>query len=211
MEGTEMQRMKWTKYGVLLGVFAAATCVLATSAMARPFAVPTVTGFAPTHGPIGEKVTIYGHNLTGAQVSFAGVMVLVKDVTVDPSGTHVTALVPQDAQLGAGAISLTTLGGTVSSATKFTVNAAKPVSSSPRISSFAPMRGKVGSKVTIKGANLGGTMWVRIGGVKALFTVPSVDRIVVTVPKKVHSGKITLQTSNGGATNQLRFTLIPAA
>ena len=44
-----------------------------------------ITGFAPTHGLV-ERVTIYGHNLAGAQVWFNGVT--AENIVVDPTGTH---------------------------------------------------------------------------------------------------------------------------
>jgi IPT/TIG domain len=202
--------IRWTKYGVVLAVLAAAVCTLAASALARTSAAPTLTAFTPMKGPVGEKVTIYGHNLTGAQVQFGAAAVLVKDVTVDPTGTHITVVVPAGVPTGTSTITVTTAGGTVSATPGFTLTKGAMVSSSPHITSFAPMRGKVGSKVTIKGTFFGGTMWVKFGNVKALYTVPSANRIVVTVPKKAHSGQITLQTEVGGATLPARFTVLAA-
>ena len=97
---------------------------------------------------------------------------------------------------------MTTPEGTVMTASNFTVKpVVAAVSSKPVIKSFSPLRGKVGAKVRITGMNLGGTMWVKFGGVKAAtFTVPKRTLVVATVPKKAHSGSISLKTSDGTAT-----------
>ena len=64
----------------------------------------------------------------------------------------------------------------------------------PSITSFTPISGKVGAKVTITGKNLGGTEAAHIGGITAAFKVVSATKITVTVPKKGKTGKITLTT-----------------
>src|SRR5207247_914385 len=142
----------------------------------------TITGFAPNHGPIGTRITIYGHNLTGAQVQFNGVT--AENVTVDPTGTHVKATVPGEVGDGPGQITVMTAQGAATSSAMFTVGPSNrpPALPHPRISSFAPTSGKAGAKVTIRGANLGGALWVKFGGVKATFAVPTRTKIVATVP-----------------------------
>jgi hypothetical protein len=194
---------KQITYLSALALFAAFACMFAGAATARSLAAPTITGFAPNHGLRGEKVTIYGHNLTGAQVQFNGSTAL--NVMVDPTGTHVTANVPTEIGDGPGAVTVTTPEGTATTTAMFTVNPnSKPTAvPNPRIKSFAPTSGKAGTKVTIRGAYLGGAMWVKFGGVKATFTVPTATRIVATVPKGAHSGKITLKTSGGLASSHL--------
>jgi len=77
---------------------------------------PTITSFAPPSGPVGASVTITGTNLsTTSQVKFNGVTASFSGVT----NTQVTAIVPTGAT--AGKISVTTLGGTATSADDFTV------------------------------------------------------------------------------------------
>ena len=78
------------------------------------------------------------------------------------------------------------------------------------ILSVAPLHAKVGAKVTIKGANLGGAMWVKFGGVKTLYTVPSTHTIIATVPKQARSGKISILTDVGLATRLFHFSLTAA-
>jgi hypothetical protein len=117
--------------------------------------------------------------------------------------------VPGEVTTGPGPITVTTPGGTVTTTTMFTVNPpSKPTAvPHPRIGGFAPMRGAAGTKVTIRGTYLGGAMWVKFGGMKAKYTVPSATRIVAIVPKHAHSGKITIRTSGGLATSGVRFAI----
>jgi uncharacterized repeat protein (TIGR03803 family) len=80
------------------------------------FAVPTITAFAPTSGPVGTVVTVTGYNFTGAT-----------KVTVGPksapftvnSATQITATVPAGAVTSK--IKVTTAGGIATGAATFTV------------------------------------------------------------------------------------------
>jgi hypothetical protein len=77
---------------------------------------PKITSFTPTSGPVGKKVTITGTKFTGAtNVSFDGVNAKI----VSDTSTTIVAKVPTGATTGK--ISVTTAGGTGTSATSFTV------------------------------------------------------------------------------------------
>jgi len=79
--------------------------------------VPSIISFSPTSGPVGTSVTITGHSFTKAtKVTFGGVAATSYQVISD---TEVKALVPTGAVTGP--IAVTTLGGTGTSATHFTV------------------------------------------------------------------------------------------
>jgi uncharacterized repeat protein (TIGR03803 family) len=78
---------------------------------------PTISSFSPPSGPVGTPVTITGTGLTQtSKVTFNNT---VATFTVN-SDTQVTATVPTGATTGK--IAVTTLGGTATSATSFTVN-----------------------------------------------------------------------------------------
>ncbi len=80
--------------------------------------MPQLTSFTPPGGPVGTVVTITGVSLTQTtEVAFGGVK--ATSLTVD-SNTQVTATVPTGAKTGK--ITITTKGGTASSATSFTVS-----------------------------------------------------------------------------------------
>src|SRR5262249_23494835 len=78
---------------------------------------PTLSGFAPTSGPPGTAVNIFGTNFTGATgVSFNGTAATTFNVV---SSTQITATVPVGAT--SGPITVTTPGGSITSTTTFTV------------------------------------------------------------------------------------------
>jgi uncharacterized repeat protein (TIGR03803 family) len=79
--------------------------------------IPQIASFSPTSGPVGTVVTIKGISLKQTtKVTFGGVAATSKTVNSD---TQVTATVPIGAKTGN--IAITTLGGTATSATSFTV------------------------------------------------------------------------------------------
>ncbi|PYK25755.1 MAG: hypothetical protein DME59_09545 [Verrucomicrobia bacterium] len=79
---------------------------------------PTFPSFNPTSGPVGTPVVLTGTGLTQTtKVTFGGVKATT--VTVN-SDTQVTANVPTGARTGK--IVITTLGGSATSTTNFTVN-----------------------------------------------------------------------------------------
>src|SRR5437867_3706594 len=92
----------------LVLVMAAQQAVLAVS--------PTITSFSPSSGPVGKLVTINGTDLSGATaVKFSGVNATVSSNT----SSQIKATVPAGASTGY--ITVTTPGGTATSATKFKV------------------------------------------------------------------------------------------
>jgi hypothetical protein len=199
--------------GALVALLAAMACVLAGSASAHSLNAPTISSFGPNVGKVGTRVTI-----KGAYLSVDHVAPVVKfnghaagNVTVvDPMGTTITVYVPQGTPAGGGKITVTTGEGTAVTRTAFTVHpGGTPVTpGKTHIRSFAPMRGAAGTHVTITGVNLGGPKWVKIGGVKATFMVPSQTTIVAIVPKHARSGRITVKTDLGVSTSSGMFSVL---
>jgi hypothetical protein len=167
-----------------------------------PASAPTITGFTPTSGPIGQQVTVTGTNLTGATaVKFNGTT--AKTFSVD-SATQVTATVPTNAT--SGTISITTPGGTAVSTQIFTVVGA------PTITSFVPTSGPVGQQVTIAGTNLTGATAVKFNRTAATnYTVDSSVQVTATVPDGTTSGPISITTPSGTATSSSAFTVTVGA
>ena len=96
---------------------------------------PTIASFAPASGPVGTQVTITGTNLAATTgVTFGGTQA---GFTVT-SASEVSATVPVGAFTGA--ISVTTLGGTATSSSPFTVIASSP----PLPPASAPAAGRLG-------------------------------------------------------------------
>src|SRR5439155_716123 len=107
---------------------AVATDILGVQRTSQPVTVtvsndspPTITSFTPASGPVGTSVTISGTNFTSASaVLFNGTSA---SFTVN-SATSIAATVPTGATTGP--ISVTTSGGTASSASSFTVGDTTP-------------------------------------------------------------------------------------
>ncbi len=79
--------------------------------------LPSIKSFAPTSGPVGTSVVITGMSLSQTTAVRFGTVAATFTANSD---TQVTATVPTGA--ATGKISVTTQGGTASSATSFTVN-----------------------------------------------------------------------------------------
>jgi hypothetical protein len=157
---------------------------------------PTITGFSPTSGPLGTSVTINGSGLTGAtSVTFNSVSA---SFTLT-SDTAIQATVPAGATTGP--VSVTTPGGTATSANNFSVVSA------PTISNFSPTAGPLGSSVTINGTNFTGATAVTFNGVSAAFNVSSPTAIQATVPAGATTGPVTVTTTGGKATSANSFAV----
>jgi len=213
-------------YVGVVAVVAAIGCTFTGSVGARTLIYPlsvTLTGFSPTHGVQGDSITITGTYLdTTKSVEFGSVN--ADSFTVDPAGNWVKAVIPAGLSNGPLQITLSVLGinqsigpfyiGPAGPPPPSAQPSSKPVSKgsvgayiavAPRISTFSPGTGKVGTKVTINGANFRGVTWLKFGGVNARFTVRSANWIVATVPQHAHSGKITIHTKTGTAVSSLAF------
>jgi hypothetical protein len=92
----------------------------------NPVPAPTITGFTPAFGPVGTSVKITGTNFSGtvSGATFTTSSVKFNTTTATTfhvdSATQITATVPTGATTGK--ISVTTPGGTATSATNFTVS-----------------------------------------------------------------------------------------
>jgi hypothetical protein len=118
------------------------------------------------------------------------------------SASQVTATVPTGATTGK--VSVTTSGGSASSAANFTVTAAV---TSPTITSFTPTTGPAGTTVTINGTNLNGATAVKLNGTTAAYTVNSATKITATVPSGATTGTFSVTTADGTATSATNFTV----
>jgi hypothetical protein len=158
---------------------------------------PTISSFTPGNGPVGTGVTITGTNFTGVTaVSFNGT---AASFTVN-SATSISTSVPATATTGT--ISVTTPGGTATSASSFLVT--------PVISSLNPASGLVGTSVTITGTTFTGTTGVSFNGTAASFTVVNNTTITTNVPVGATTGNVTV-TTPGGTSNGINFTVTPPA
>jgi hypothetical protein len=132
---------------------------------------PDVNSFSPQSGGQGTLVTIYGSNFTGVTaVNFGGIPAASFNILSDNTITAVT---------GTGATGDITVVSTTGIGTRGTFTAP------PRIHSFAPLSGPVGTQVTISGNSFSAFPTgnnVYIGGVKATVTAATTTSLTVTVP-----------------------------
>jgi uncharacterized repeat protein (TIGR03803 family) len=146
-------------------------------------------------GLVGSLVEILGSGFTGATlVNFNGVGVVPH---VD-SDTYLIARVPNGAR--SGTLTVTTPSGIIPSMTSFLVT--------PKISSFTPTSGPVGTVVTVYGQSFTGATKVTFGGISTTtFTVIRDGWLTATVPTGALTGKIQVTTPGGTATSPGVFTV----
>ncbi|MCU0425232.1 MAG: IPT/TIG domain-containing protein [Candidatus Kapabacteria bacterium] len=160
---------------------------------------PTLSVFTPTSAGAGSTVTLLGTNLSNASaVSFGGVSAATF-VVISP--TEIRAVIGTGAS---GSIVVTTPGGTTSTSGFALIPP-------PRITSFSPTSGHVGTLVTINGTNLTGARYVGFGGTTtSAITVISPTQMTATVPVNALTGTLSVSTPGGTATSAGIFTFIPA-
>jgi uncharacterized repeat protein (TIGR03803 family) len=146
-------------------------------------------------GKVGKTAEILGQGFTGTKrVSFNGKAATFKV----SSATYLTATIPNGATTGS--VTVTTLGGTLTSSKQFRVT--------PQILSFTPPSGTVGTPVQIAGVSLTQTTKVAFGGVIATsFTVNSDAQVTATVPTGAKTGHIVITTAGGTAVSTGVFTV----
>jgi hypothetical protein len=159
--------------------------------------VPTISSFTPEIGGNGTTITITGTSLTGATAVTVG-GIAAGSVTV-LNATTVTAIVSTGAT---GTITITTPGGTATSAAGFNWI------EGPTITSFSPLSGGAGTEITIYGTNLTGATAIQLADIsvssyKVLspFTATAVVGIGTT-------GKIKVTGAGGTATSDVTFTYL---
>ncbi|MEY4200196.1 MAG: hypothetical protein RLZZ265_1936, partial [Verrucomicrobiota bacterium] len=156
----------------------------------------SVTSFTPTFGAPGTTVTINGTGFaTATQVKFGNSSPASFDIV---NSTRISAVVPADAVTGPISV---TAGATASSVSSFTVP--------PRVDSFTPLLGLVGTQVTLNGANfVAGQTTVRFGGVAAsTVTVTAANQLVAHVPAGAVTGPIAVSTAIGTNTTTTNFVI----
>ncbi len=80
----------------------------------------------------------------------------------------------------------------------------------PSITSFSPVSGRPGTRVTITGLRFTGMSSVTFGGVPAIFNVPrGGTRIAATVPAGATTGPIAVTTSAGTGASATSFVVLP--
>ncbi len=72
----------------------------------------------------------------------------------------------------------------------------------------APLRGRVGSRVTLRGKGLAAAKTVSFGSIKAKFRIVGDGKLVVTVPKRAKSGPIVVTSALKQITSRVAFRVL---
>jgi hypothetical protein len=160
---------------------------------------PTITSVTPAIGPAGTLVSIAGTHLTDASLVMFGAG---PATFTEKTAALIEATVPVSATTGK--VKVMTPGGEALSSIDFVVKDA------PKITSFSPTSGIVGTVVTINGENFdAGNVIVKFGsGTAAAVTVVNATKITATLPASSTTGKITVQTAAGSGESAANFTVI---
>jgi hypothetical protein len=158
-----------------------------TLTVTGPTLAPTISSFSPSTGIAGTAaVKIIGTNLQGAAVNFGAVAA----PTTSTSGTQITVTAPNG--VASGKITVTTDGGTTTSATAF--------SPTLSVSSFSPAGGAPGTAVTIHGVGFNSSSAVSFHGMPAAsVTHTSSTVLTATVPPSATGGPITVTNTTAPA------------
>jgi uncharacterized repeat protein (TIGR03803 family) len=157
---------------------------------------PQLTAVSPASATVGTTVTLTGVSLKQTSVVTIGGLPAASFNVV--SDTSVTAVVPAGAKTGQNII-VTTAGGSASTG---------PLAIPPKITSFSPTSGPVGTAVTIHGNTLTGASKVTFGGVAASsFKVINDTQLDATVPNSAKTGTIQVTTPGGAGTSPSSFTV----
>jgi RHS repeat-associated protein len=166
------------------------------------FAPPAIASVEPRKGASagGELVTVYGAELAPAatEVHFADQD--ATDVSV-LSPSSLTAITPAH-DAGPVDVKVTTPGGTA------TANDAFIYYAPPVIHSFTPAAGRIGSTVTISGANFDPEQSgnaVRFGDVSATVFSATPPELTVTVPQNATTAPLFVTTAGGTASSASSF------
>jgi uncharacterized repeat protein (TIGR01451 family) len=163
-----------------------------------PGSAPFIREFAPARGPRGAPVLISGENFTsGAIVKFNGA---TDPTTAVTALTQIHATVPTNAT--SGPITVTTSAGTSTNANIFHVP--------PRLTSFTPTNGIVGSSIVITGANFVAVSDVLFNtGAAQSIIVNASNKLTAVLPTNATTGPLTVTTPGGVIISTGLFRVLP--
>lgn len=118
---------------------------------------------------------------------------------------------PANNQTGSYTITFTATDGAETDEETIIITVIKGASNAPpKISSFSPTSGPVGTEVTILGSNFSDATGVFFNGLLAQYSVMDASTISATVPQGATSGRISVETASGSANSKQSFTVTGA-
>lgn len=158
----------------------------------------SVTAMTPTSGYRGALITITGSNFYNiTKVTIGNGTEYEMPFTV-VSSTKITATVPAEAPIGGGfsaPVKVHRLGGSYG----IVAGSFEVLEKPPKITSFTPAAGVVGTVVTITGTDLQDVWQAYVGTVYASHTVVSPTQVTVSIPADAVTAKIKLNTRWGSS------------
>jgi hypothetical protein len=179
----------------------AATDFTVTSGTVVDAPSPTLAGFSPASGVVGDEITITGTNfgttLADITVKINGSAAEVKTV----SATQISVVVPAEANTGK--IVVTVKDKSLTSVDNFAILA-------PTIASFTPTIGAQNVSVVITGTNFSDILAqniVKFNGVAGTVTATTGPELTVTMPAGVTTGKVSVKVGPNTATSTADLTV----
>jgi hypothetical protein len=172
----------------------------------------------PVLAAIGEKTALAGNilgfvlnatddGLPTGKLTFSATG-LPRGATVD-AASGVFLWSPKPNQVGTHSITFSVSDGSLSASETVLIHVVRATAdAAPRIDSFDPPAGIVGTKVTIMGINFINVNAVLFNGTVATYTVQNESTIHALVPKGATTGTITVSTMGGSSTSRQRFTVL---
>ena len=153
---------------------------------------PTLTGFSPMQGAVGDVITLTGTGLLGVtNITIGGVP--VSDFKIEgTNGTEILVTIPPNTPSN-GAIAITSGGNTITFSGNFNLL--------PSITGISVDAGSLGTFVTINGFGLTGATNVSFGGINQAIAFSSDTSITISVPTNGLAGPPSVNTPNGAYTN----------
>jgi hypothetical protein len=156
---------------------------------------PQISGLSPASGLPGDRVTISGSGFVDVSaVTFSGLPAEILDTST--SGLQVR--VPASAETGA--VAVTNYLGTALSPVNFLIVA-------PKIKSFSPVSGTVGTRVTVSGSGFSGLVSLEFNGVPAQVLAASATSITVRVPAGATTGPLAVEAATGTGISGTNFSV----
>jgi IPT/TIG domain-containing protein len=158
---------------------------------------PVVTGIEPAWATPGAGATVHGRNFVAGDVVMVGDKP-ARDVTVTAS--QISFTVPDDAQTAPVSV----LRGGARAATRAALEVVRP----PVLGSFEPPAGPAGTRVVLRGENLGSDANVRYGAteIRPLLRRPP-GEIDVRIPRGATGERFVVTTRGGQATSDKAFEI----
>tara|TARA_R110002096_G_scaffold434832_5_gene658265 strand:- start:69339 stop:71726 length:2388 start_codon:yes stop_codon:yes gene_type:complete len=169
----------------------------------KPFQVwnfPTITRMSPNQGAVGSTINLSGSMLANAKRIFLGNVELP---VVSRSDSQMVVRVPQGAQ--SGTISWTAYSKRTPTRWRYDVLGA------PVFSSYSPMEGSGGTRVTISGQGFDRSTQVRYGNEPARVLKWEANRLTVEVPRNARRSEyFSVSNAGGSAKARTPFGLLIA-